>query len=161
MNIIYYDGDATEPVGEGAKIIAHVCNDIGGWGRGFVLAVSKKWPEPEAEYRKWAARAKQCLGEVQFVGVAPGLCVANMIGQTGIHPKDGIPPIRYIALRQCLKIVRLHAVEHRESVHMPRIGSRLAGGNWEMIEKIITQELRDIPVYVYNYHDTASPSYIP
>jgi len=161
MSMTYIDGDATEPVGKGLKILAHVCNDIGGWGRGFVLALSKKWPQPEAEYRAWAAREKQELGKVQFVDVEHDLCVANMIGQSGIHPKDDIPPIRYVALRQCLKQVRLHAVEYGKSVHMPRIGAHLAGGTWEKIAEIIEEELSDVPVYVYNYHDTTSPSYIP
>ena len=35
MSIIYTQGDATQPIGEGTKIIVHVCNDIGGWGRGI------------------------------------------------------------------------------------------------------------------------------
>ena len=32
-------GDATQPLGDGPEIIVHVCNDIGGWGRGFVVAL--------------------------------------------------------------------------------------------------------------------------
>lgn len=40
--IAYKRGDATQPVGEGSKVLVHVCNDIGGWGRGFVLAVSAR-----------------------------------------------------------------------------------------------------------------------
>ena len=47
MNINDVIGDATQPVGAGPKIIVHVCNDIGGWGRGFVVAISNHWPEPE------------------------------------------------------------------------------------------------------------------
>jgi hypothetical protein len=48
--IMYRIGDATLPVapansGEEQQanfIIVHICNDIGGWGRGFVLeAISK------------------------------------------------------------------------------------------------------------------------
>ncbi len=39
--IQYLKGDATSPQAKGTKIIAHICNDIGGWGKGFVLAVSK------------------------------------------------------------------------------------------------------------------------
>ncbi|SOE07774.1 hypothetical protein SAMN06272765_8688 [Streptomyces sp. Ag109_G2-15] len=35
--ITYVRGDATVPSVKGAKVIAHVCNDIGGWGKGFVL----------------------------------------------------------------------------------------------------------------------------
>ncbi len=40
--IRYVTGDATRPVGDGDKIIVHVCNDIGGLGRGFVAALSKR-----------------------------------------------------------------------------------------------------------------------
>ena len=47
-------GDATDPqfssISEVA-IIPHICNDQGGWGRGFVLALSKKWKAPERAYR--------------------------------------------------------------------------------------------------------------
>ncbi|MFJ5832567.1 hypothetical protein [Streptomyces sp. NPDC093089] len=45
--ITYVRGDATAPHGKGVKIVAHVCNDLGGWGKGFVVAVSRRWPEPE------------------------------------------------------------------------------------------------------------------
>lgn len=51
--ITYLKGDATNPMGKGNKIIAHICNDVGGWGKGFVLAISRKWKEPEKAYRKW------------------------------------------------------------------------------------------------------------
>ena len=51
--ITYLKGDATQPQAKGNRIIAHVCNDPGGWGKGFVVAVSKRWPEPEAAYRAW------------------------------------------------------------------------------------------------------------
>jgi len=35
--ITYLVGDATQPQGEGVKVIAHICNDIGAWGAGFVI----------------------------------------------------------------------------------------------------------------------------
>ena len=35
MQINYLKGDATVPLGDGPKIIVHVCNDIGEWGKGF------------------------------------------------------------------------------------------------------------------------------
>lgn len=70
MCIEYRTGDATAPVGTGPKIIVHVCNDIGAWGRGFVMAISKRWSEPERRYRAWHRGEGQqpfALGEVQFV----------------------------------------------------------------------------------------------
>ncbi|MER7985968.1 hypothetical protein ABTY53_10250, partial [Streptomyces noursei] len=71
--IVYVKGDATAPQGKGVKMIVHVCNDLGGWGRGFVLALSRRWPEPERAYRRWhreRARNDFGLGAVQFVPVA-------------------------------------------------------------------------------------------
>jgi O-acetyl-ADP-ribose deacetylase (regulator of RNase III) len=52
-DIAYIKGDATCPQARGPKVIAHVCNDRGRWGKGFVLAVSARWPEPERAYRDW------------------------------------------------------------------------------------------------------------
>ena len=52
----YTIGNATQPEGRPA-IIVHVCNDVGAWGRGFVLALSRRWPEPERRYRHWAQGA--------------------------------------------------------------------------------------------------------
>ena len=65
MEIKYITGDATQPVGEGNKIIVHVCNDVGGWGRGFVMALSKRWKEPEMKYREWP-RTRKTLNWEKF-----------------------------------------------------------------------------------------------
>jgi len=66
--ITYLKGDAAAPIGGDTRIIAHVCNDIGGWGRGFVLALSKRWPEPEKNFRNWFASGVNFeLGEIQIV----------------------------------------------------------------------------------------------
>jgi len=151
--IKYVKGDATEPQGDGKKIITHICNDIGAWGQGFVMALSRKWREPEAEYREWhRSRDGFELGKVQFVEVEPDIIVANIIGQHGIIAKDSIPPIRYKALEKGLKKVAKKAGSIDAEIHMPRIGSGLAGGKWKEIEKIIYRTLtkEDIPVTVYD-----------
>src|SRR6266487_1861851 len=96
--ISYIKGDVTCPQSKGVKIICHICNDIGGWGKGFVLAISKRWEKPEAEYRNWHASGQKggfALGAVQFVPVEPLIWVANMIGQHGIKRGSSGPPIRY------------------------------------------------------------------
>ena len=138
----------------GNKIITHICNDIGGWGKGFVLALSKKWKVTEEAYRQWYKSQEEfSLGDVQFVHVADDIYVANMIGQHGIYKDSkGLPPIRYDAVRQCLKEVALFTIAHKASVHMPRIGCGLAGGKWELMEQIIKEELitKEIAVTVYD-----------
>lgn len=167
MSISYVEGDATNPIvlaqsmQKQPKIIAHICNDIGGWGRGFVLSLSKNWPIAEKWYRKWYQEQFDeidshrlipfRLGRMQLVQVGNDTFVANMIAQHGIMSKDGIPPIRYAALEDCLAELRLRAVDMNASVHMPRIGCGLAGGKWSEIEPIILRMLLDVDVYVYDF----------
>lgn len=152
--INYVTGDATRPEGRPA-IIVHVCNDVGAWGRGFVLAVSRRWAEPERRYRDWARdREAQtfALGEVQFVEVEPGLIVANLVGQHGLRHRGAERPVRVDAIACGLRNVAIHARDLCASVHMPRIGCGLAGGAWSEIGPIVERELcrQDITVTLYD-----------
>lgn len=153
--IRYHEGDATEPVGSGLKIIVHICNDIGKWGKGFVLAVSRRWKEPERVYREaFKQTHSPALGDVQFVPVSKTITVANLIGQHGIATgAGGPPPVRYENIRAGLLKVAELARMKGASVHMPRIGCGLAGGEWAKIEPIIAESLADrgIEVTVYDY----------
>lgn len=156
MEIHYLIGDATRPEAEGPKIIAHVCNDVGGWGRGFVMALSRRWPEAEKAYRAWHSSESHgqpfALGEVQFVAVSNGTWVANMIGQHDTRPKNGVPPVRYEAIRAALSKVAAFAASKEASVHMPRIGCGLAGGDWSQVAAIINDELlaKGVVTYIYD-----------
>ncbi|MEV4116160.1 Appr-1-p processing protein [Nonomuraea sp. NPDC049695] len=155
--IRYVRGDATDPMGSGSRIVAHCSNDTGGWGRGFVLALSRRWPQPEEAYRRWyRGRAGNDfgLGAIQLVPVDQDLYVANMVAQHGIRSaaRVGRPPIRYDALAQCLAKLAQHASRLEANVHLPRIGAGLAGGSWDVIEPLIQQHLADhgISVTVYD-----------
>ncbi|MFB7127783.1 Appr-1-p processing protein [Kitasatospora xanthocidica] len=155
--ITYVRGDATTPHGKGVKVIAHVCNDLGGWGKGFVLALSRRWPEPEAAYRRWhreRATNDFGLGAVQLVRVDPHVWVANLVGQRGIRTgrSTGVP-VRYEAIDTGLDALGGHALRLGASVHMPRIGCGLAGGRWERVEPLVTARLTDrgVPVTVYDF----------
>ncbi len=177
MPINYLKGDATNPTSDSTKIIVHICNDVGGWGKGFVMAISKKWKEPEAEYRKWyknktgvqtdnvqferldkrdkySNEKKFELGNVQFVKVSNDLWIANMIAQRNIRlDKDGLPPIRYPFVSEGLERVSEFAKRHSASVHMPRIGCGLAGGEWTRIEELVNDHLiaYEIETTVYDF----------
>ena len=150
-------GDATSPQAKGPKVVAHVCNDLGGWGKGFVLAISKRWPEPERAYRQWhreRARNDFGLGATQLVQVRTDLWIANMVGQRGIRvARRGPAPVRYEAIERGLTAVAGHAERLGASVHMPRIGCGLAGGRWERIEPLVVTELcaRDIETTIYDH----------
>jgi O-acetyl-ADP-ribose deacetylase (regulator of RNase III) len=162
MTITYLTGDATTPQGEGMKIISHVNNNVGAWGAGFVLAISKRWSLPEQTYRRLAKQGL-VLGQVQFVPAEDDIIVANMIAQTGYgynnkgrhktSEKNSGIPLQYDALTVCLTRVAQAAKEYQASLHMPRIGCSLAGGSWLRVEKIIQDTLvaEDIPTFVYDF----------
>ena len=135
-------------------------------GAGFVVALSRRWKSPENEYRKWHreqsytdSNYSNCifqLGKIQEVAVTDDISVINMIAQHNcswmrdVNSKM-IPPIRYGALERCLNKVADLELKNNTSVHMPKIGAGLAGGNWNRIEKIIEKTLVDkgIDVTVY------------
>jgi len=121
-----------------------------------VVAVSKRWKEPEKQYRAWyvdRSNNEFGLGAVQFVQVEPYIWVANMIGQRGMKRGSSGPPIRYEAVTKCLQKVAANAMELEASVHMPRIGCGLAGGDWSKIEPLIDEHLcqRGVSVTVYDF----------
>ncbi|GGV06231.1 Appr-1-p processing protein [Streptomyces litmocidini] len=155
--ITYVRGDATAPRGKGTRIVAHVCNDLGGWGRGFVLAVSRRRPEPEAAFRGWhreRARNDFGLGAARFVQVEPHVWVANLVGRRGMRTARSTgAPVRYEAVDAALALLADKAVELGASVHMPRIGCGLAGGSWEEVEPLVLRRLveRGVPVSVYDF----------
>jgi len=166
--IHYLVGDATTPVKD-KSLICHVCNDKGAWGAGFVLALSDKWTNPEIAYRDWRKgridRIVQenydkvfALGNVQFIPVSliqgKEIWVANMIAQQG-YRKQHLNTKTYlqydmlnIALIKSFKFATAKGL----TIHMPRIGCGLAGGDWNKIEPLIETHSHDsgIDVYVYD-----------
>ena len=153
-NVITLIGDATNPQTDGKKIIAHVCNDVGRWGAGFVLALSKKWSKPEEEYKRILPENLQ-LGLVQYVDVEDDIIIANMIGQHDTKSnRYGVPPIRYGALKVTLNNLFQYAQLKKASVHMPMIGAGLAGGDWNIISKLINDaadKFPDVKAYIYEF----------
>jgi hypothetical protein len=121
-----------------------------------VLALSRRWKEPEEMYRKWykcivKTQTPFALGKTQLVRVGGSCWVANMIAQSGIFTAAS-PPIRYDALKLCLEEVAKDAKRLQASVHMPRIGCGLAGGTWEEVGPIVQETLvnQDVKVTVYD-----------
>lgn len=153
--ITYLIGDATHPIGDGHKVIAHVCNDLGGWGAGFVLALDKVSFNPHRSYVHWAREGYDFeLGAVQYVPIfstttVDNITVANMVAQRGYKGPDNPRPLSYSALVRCLIKVGHWAKLHDASVHMPRIGCGLGGGDWNIVSKQIEAVIH-VPTFVYD-----------
>jgi O-acetyl-ADP-ribose deacetylase (regulator of RNase III) len=155
--IKYVSGSATDIVSfqthapdYDKHVIAHICNDYGGWGSGFVLALSKLSTLPEKAYRAIPPESLY-LGQTFLVPLSPNVSVANMVAQRG-NSRPGEPAVRYNALAVCLNSLAFQLEGTITAVHMPRIGCGLGGGDWSKIEPIIAEYLSewDIQVVVYD-----------
>jgi len=156
--ITYLKGDASAPRGNAPRVIAQIVNDSAfTWGGGFSLAIRRKWPEAQQAYRQWAYknRANLSLGSVHIADAQDNLAIASMVAQRGYGPSDK-PRIRYAALRACLQHLSGLAVKQKATIHMPRIGTGLAGGSWNIVSELIDDVLcrAGINVFVYDLPGT-------
>lgn len=153
-HITFLRGDATSPRAAGPKVIAQIVNDKAQtWGAGFALAVRRKWPKVQEQYRVWAAEGRRnlTLGNVHIDEVSDETWIASLVAQHGYGPSP-TPRIRYGALDQALSKLSLAATAHGATVHMPRLGAGQACGSWSIIEEMINEHLcrANIEVFVYD-----------
>jgi O-acetyl-ADP-ribose deacetylase (regulator of RNase III) len=159
FNIVTVRGNALETRGVGPKIIAQIVNDkTPNWGAGFARAVRTKYPEVQLDFKNWANDQPRqfSLGNVHITKVSKELYVVNMIAQHG-YGESTKPRIRYVALRQCLQQLKEIALREGASIHMPRIGTGYAGGNWsyimELIDEILAIKGIDVTIYTLPNYD--------
>lgn len=148
-------------------VIPHVCNNINLFGAGFAEAIGNRYPEVKANYHLLGnSFLRNNLGYVQFIEVYNNqkyghkLIVANMIAQNGTKRKNNSRPLNYIALAKAMHGVSLYIkgmqAKNREysskwTIHCPKFGSGLAGGNWNFITDMIADAWKDVSVFVYQH----------
>ena len=162
LKIRYLRGDVTEPRGRDSRIVAHIVNDKAStWGAGAALAIARRWPSAHSDFKNWsiARREEFDLGVIHEFRISGNLWIVSMVAQHG-YGESLKPRIRYAALRACLRELSKFAYENHATVHMPRIGTGFAGGNWEVIENLVIETLisRGVKVLVYDLPDTKDPS---
>ncbi len=144
-------GDATAPIGEGKKIIAHVANNVGAWGAGFTRPLAARFPKSAEAYKNaFRTRAGFELGNVLVCAEDGGaIQVVHLIAQNGLPGRDNPQPLDLVALGKCLLLLGQYAKVEQASVHMPKIGTGIARGKWSEIRPLIEEKLADVEVYIY------------
>ncbi|MFC2017216.1 ImmA/IrrE family metallo-endopeptidase [Chloroflexota bacterium] len=140
----YLWGDALQPQSNDYQIIAHIVNDkTPNWGGlGFAREVRKRFPKVQDDFRNWvnSDRSNLELGNIHLSDISENLSIISMIAQHGYGPSKK-PRIRYLSLDKCLEKLVQITKQKNASVHMPRIGSGQAGGNWKVIAEMIDETL--------------------
>jgi O-acetyl-ADP-ribose deacetylase (regulator of RNase III) len=154
LSIKYIRGDATAPRGSDSKLLLQIVNDgaITWGGGGFALAVKRRWPSAQKEFTSIVTSNKRSLrlGNVVICEIGEGLTLVSIVAQHGYGPSP-FPRIRYGALKDSLDQVAQLARERGASVHMPRLGTGLAGGSWPVVEEIVNDTLIQFGISVTVY----------
>lgn len=108
------------------------------WGGGVARKVATRFPDAEAAFKNEITRLalRDRLGRVIFTTGNDEITIASLIAQEGYGPSL-FPRIRYEALRDCLEAVAERAQRVGASIHMPRIGTGSAGGDWGTVEELL------------------------
>jgi O-acetyl-ADP-ribose deacetylase (regulator of RNase III) len=152
--LTFVRGDALEPRGPGNHLVVQVVNDrsLQWGGGGFATAVRRRFPAAHDAFQKWAQGSpdRLRLAAVHFAPLSPGVELCSMVAQHGIGGGH-LLRLRYEALQECLRQAAAHALKEAEDVHMPRIGSGLAGGSWDLVQEIVVETLCQMGINVTVY----------
>lgn len=124
-------------------VIVHGCNCQGVMGSGVALAIKNKWPAVFSAYRRLYEKKGLFLGDILTVkspDMPEGLHVINGMTQETFG-RDGKQYVDYDAVSQVFKRVAAYAKNKKLSIHYPKIGCGLGGGDWNIVSARIDKAL--------------------
>jgi O-acetyl-ADP-ribose deacetylase (regulator of RNase III) len=146
--IRYIDGDLVRDA-EKFDVIGHCCNCFNTMGAGIAPQIKHKFPEAYAVDCETIKGDENKLGTISYTENSTPI-VVNLYGQydyTG--RRSGKMDLDYDALRSALKAMKEKF--SGKTFGMPMIGAGLAGGDWNVIEKIIQEEMIGEYVTIVRY----------
>ncbi len=155
--------------------ISHGANCFCVMGAGIAPQIAKAFPEAEEADNDTIRGDKSKLGDLTFADVMchdQALTVYNLYTQYGTRGRaEGIPDIDYSALRMAFMkvnadVAKLKGNQRRHNssrssyydyagltqlLGIPQIGAGLAGGDWDIISKIINEVTPDVEIELVLY----------
>ena len=149
----FVKGDVTQPGSRNVDLVVHCVNGAYKMGSGVALALMERWPVVRKIYM---AQDSLELGSVHFVNVQKETWVANLVGQPDVRSTALPVPLDYSALRAGMDEVARWSTKVEDlgwtvSLHLPRIGCGLAGGDWNTVALILNDKLKNFPVTIYDF----------
>ena len=114
-------------------VIVHGCNCMGVMGAGLARSIKDAYPEAYNVYMK----SNKTLGSISYAQytnlIIVNACTQFGYGRTGLYTN-------YDAVRTVFKSIK-HMFSGKR-IGLPQIGAGLGGGDWNIISKIIDEELQ-------------------
>lgn len=149
--ITYKKGNLLE---SSCAIICHQVNCQGVMGAGIAKQLRDKYSGLYEAYRCLVEKngKENCLGRVFFFQPASGRIIANMFAQFHYLPRT-VVNTDYKAFRECCKSIKDFVLERAQiescsvgdiKIGFPyKIGCGLAGGDWNIVSRILEEEFKD------------------
>lgn len=137
------------------NIICQQVNCQGVMGAGLAKQIRNEYPEVYTSYKRFCEGCKDndkrtLLGKVQTVMTSDGKVIANLFGQYNYGRDKQYTD--YKALKECFEGILKVASMFNDSIAIPyEIGCGLAGGDWNVVYKIIEDVFQDYEVTIYKF----------
>jgi O-acetyl-ADP-ribose deacetylase (regulator of RNase III) len=147
MALQHHQGDL---LASDCTVIAHGCNCFNTMGSGIARAIRARYP------LAYTADCQTVRGDQSKLGsyttcAYPDRQIFNLytqyrFGTDRVH-------VDYEAVVDALQAMKAwldkHDPDHKEIVGLPRIGCGLAGGDWAIVEELISNVFHDRTVHIY------------
>lgn len=134
-------------------IICHGCNIAGGFGSGIAGLIASKFPEVKRAYKNKFYREGFKLGDIQIVPLwepkGDTKIIVNLMTQAKYGGKS--IQVNYEACFEAFVKLFAYAAGHLNSIAMPKIGTGLGNGQWQLVEEQLMKALaiHEVNVDVY------------
>jgi O-acetyl-ADP-ribose deacetylase (regulator of RNase III) len=132
-------------------IICHQVNCYGIMGAGLAKQIKSKYPEVFYEYLKFCSNhwnKDNLLGSSFVAKAKDGKLIANLFGQKNYGTR--ILQTDYNALEKAFINLKNYALQFDYSIAIPyKIGCGLAGGDWDIVSKMIESIFINMDVCIY------------
>lgn len=148
MKIKYVKDDLFNFVNYGCVHLAHGCNSKGKMGKGIALEIKNRFNFAYLDYVK----SDRELGTV-VRSHSLSCVIYNCITQQNYGNNPNIQYVSYEAIEKCVDFISKDLEWHQNPdlvrVAMPKIGSSLGGGDWNIISEIIEKSSKSFTPLVF------------
>jgi O-acetyl-ADP-ribose deacetylase (regulator of RNase III) len=144
--ITYIKGDL---FAEDHPFIAYGVNCQGVMGSGVAKIIKEKYPWSYIAYKDFCELRdpEYLLGAVKSCWNSGPTKIIHCFTQLD-YGKDGKRYVSYDAIDDCMQRMKYYSWKDTY-IAMPKIGSGLGGGDWEIISTIIERNCKDIDIRIY------------
>jgi len=130
------------------NILVHGCNKQGVMGTGIAKQIKDKWPGAYEAYKDVELNNGLLLGDIIFYLTEDhlsGIVIINAITQEYYGRSTSKVYVSYDAIRSSFVGISalLESIDSNVIINFPLIGCGLTNGDWNIVSKIIDEEIDD------------------